>query len=1003
MVFKFVLNQSKLFLQKTPLPLVLIIPFALQVVTAVGLTGWLSLRHGQQAVSEMADQLRDEQTERILQQLVSYVNVPQHLVSDMALTSQLGILDWQDFSEIERFLWLNLQQHKSLFIASLGLETGAVVSVGQVEGKLASRIAQPGTNRLYTYELVGQGRRGEQIMVYDFDVKKRPWYTTAVTAGQTTWTEIYPSYDVPILQISAVRPIYAGDGELIGVANAAISLEQISEFLQALEVSRVGATFIIERSGFLVASSTSEKLYRTQEQGTRETRERLLATDSQDSLVRATTQHLLEAVGDLSSIEQSQEFEFQLNGQQQFVQVTPFADPFGIDWLTLVVVPKSTLMEEIWLNRRVTLAFCLITLMLAVYAGAITVRLVSRPLQWLNQAARNVAQGNLSQTVSANYIAEVRELAQSFNWMTMQLQDSFSRLRTLNRALAAKESRLNQFLEALPVGVSVHDLTGRLVYTNQVGLDLLQIEQPLSAVKEELATAYQVYYPKTQQLYKSEDLPVVRALAGETVHTDNLEFRRGSEAVLLEVHATPIYNAQGEIEGAITTFQDIRDRKHTEEQLLYQSLHDSLTDLPNRSFLMQRLQSALEQVHQNPDHYFALLFLDLDRFKVINDSLGHLVGDELLVSLAQRLQAVTRAQDLAARLGGDEFVILLEHLQEMQDPVAVAQRIFAQLQRPVILAGREIFVSTSIGIVFGTHQYMKAVDLLRDADIALHRAKAKGRNCYEIFGTPMHQQVVERLHLEQDLYQALENQDLSIYYQPIVKIDTGDIVGFEALARWYHPTRGFVCPSEFIQMAEETDLIVSLDHWMLQQASQQLVQWQNQFQGLETLKVSVNLAVRTLLDSHLLARIQQTLEQTGLAKHCLTLEITESSLIPDIALTNDLLSKLRQQGIQISIDDFGTGYSSLSYLQDLSADTLKIDGSFVRQMPSNNRNYNLVKMIITITHQLGLMTVAEGIRTLQHMKQLRQLGCQLGQGYYFSAPLSAQAATKLLAHRRTLP
>lgn len=1003
MVLKSILNQGKLFFQKTPLPFVLIIPFALQIFAAVGLTGWLSLRYGHQAVKDMADQLRDEQTEQILQQLENYVSVPQHLIEDIAFASQLGILDWQDLSEVESFLWFNIQGHESLFITSLGLETGAVVGVGQVEGKLASRIAQPGTNRLYTYDLVGQGRRGEPIMVYDFDVKQRPWYTTAVAAGQPTWTAVYPSYDVPILQISAVRPVYAQDGELIGVANAALCLEQMSEFLRDLEISEVGATFILERSGSLVASSATEKLYRTHVQGTQVTRELLLATDSRNPLIQATSQHLLEAVGNFSSIHQAQEFEFQYNGQRQFVQVTPFADPFGIDWLTVVVIPQSALMGEIWLNRRITVAFCLIALLLAVYAGAITVRLVSRPLRGLNRAAKNVAQGNLAQTVKASYIAEVRELAQSFNWMTMQLQDSFSELQTLNRALAAKESRLNQFLEALPIGVSVHDLAGKLIYANQVGLDLLQIEQPPLVKKEEFATADQIYNSQTQQLYKTEDLPVVRALAGETVHTDNLELRSGSEAVLLEVHATPIYNEQGEIEGAIAVFQDIRDRKRAEEKLLYQSLHDSLTDLPNRSFLMQRLQSAIEHVHQAPDDFFALLFLDLDRFKVINDSLGHLVGDQLLVSVAQKLQAITRPQDLAARLGGDEFVILLEHLRGTQDPVEVAQRIFAQLQLPVILAEREIFVSTSIGIVFGTHQYKEAVDLLRDADIALYRAKAKGRNCYEIFGTQMHQQAIKRLHLEQDLRQALENQALCAYYQPIVTLDTGNIVGFEALARWYHPTQGFICPSEFIRIAEESDLIMSLDHWMMQQAAQQLAQWQHQFQGLETLKISVNLAVRNLQDPQLLARIQQTLAQTGLAKHCLTLEITESHLIPNITLTNDLLSKLRQQGIQISIDDFGTGYSSLSYLQDLSADSLKIDSSFIRQMPASDRNYNLVKMIVTLAHQLGLKTVAEGIRTQQHLRQLRQLGCQFGQGYYFSAPLHAKAVTQLLTRRRPLP
>jgi diguanylate cyclase (GGDEF)-like protein len=1001
MVFNFLVSQSKHFLQKTPLPLFLIIPFVLQMLVALGLTGWLSWQYGQKAMSEMADQLQEEQTAQILERLTTYVDVPQHLINHLALTTQLGILNWQDLSEVERFIWLELreQNHESLFIASLGLENGAVAAVGKVEGKLAIRTAAPGTNRLFTYEVTGQGNRGQQIMVYDFDVKQRPWYTTAIAAGKPTWTSIYPSYDVPVLQMSAVRPVVDDKGEVLGVANAALSLAQMSQFLQNLETSQVGTTFIIERSGFLVASSVPEPLYQTRYEGTQEIRERLLANQSRDSLVRETTQALSQKLGDLNNIRQSQEFEFQQDGQPQFVQVTPFTDGLGIDWLVVGVIPKSEFMGEMWLKRRITLSFFMIALVLSLYVGIITVRLVSRPLQQLNEAAKNVAQGDFDQRVNADYVAEVQELGQSFNQMTTHLQDSFSQLQRLNQALAQKESRLNQFLEALPVGVSVHDLTGKLFYINKVGLNLLHIDAPLDAATDELATAYQIYYPQTQQLYKSEDLPVVRALAGETVHTDNIEFRRGEEGIVLEVHTTPIYNEQGEVEGAIAVFQDVRDRKRIEEQLLYQSLHDSLTSLPNRTYLMQRLRCALERVQQHPERYFALLFLDLDRFKVINDSLGHLVGDQLLITVAQKLQTVIRSQDVAARFGGDEFVILLEPIRGTQDSVEVARRIFAELQCPLLLEGREVFISTSIGIVFGTHQYTEAADLLRDADIALYRAKAKGRNCYEIFGTKMYQQVLERLHLEQDLRQAIDNQKLSVYYQPIVALETTKIIGFEALARWFEPVRGFIPPNEFIQIAEETGMIVSLDRWMMQQACQQLVQWQQQFEGLDDLKMSVNLAVQDLQDSHLLDSIFQTLQQTGLAEQCLSLEITESNLIPNISLTNDLLSQLRNQGIHISIDDFGTGYSSLNYLQHLAADTLKIDGSFIRQMYQSDKTLNLVKMIITLSHQLGLDIIAEGIETQQQVVDLRQLGCQLGQGYYFSKPLTAEAVTALLSNQ----
>ncbi len=459
----------------------------------------------------------------------------------------------------------------------------------------------------------------------------------------------------------------------------------------------------------------------------------------------------------------------------------------------------------------------------------------------------------------------------------------------------------------------------------------------------------------------------------------------------------------GEITGYVGTITDISDRKYAEEQLLYNALHDALTNLPNRNLLLKRLELAINRTQRMKNYHFAVLFLDMDRFKIINDSLGHLAGDQLLTMIAQKLKSKIRAMDLAARLGGDEFVILLEHLGGIEEAIGVAERILTEFKAPLMLNGYEVFITASIGIVLGKENYRQASDLLRDSDIAMYQAKAQGKSCYKIFDAQMHTQAIIRLNLEHDLRKALERQEFIVYYQPIFDINTNHLIGFEALVRWQHPIQGFVPPEEFICIAEETRLIVALDNWVLYTACQQLAIWQTQFSTQFPLKVSVNLSVQDLRKPTLVKDVERILNETGLDGHCLSLEITESMLIENINEMLIVLEQLKKLGIQISIDDFGTGYSSLSYLHRLPADTfsslsylhrlpadtLKIDRSFINQMQEGSRNYQVVKTIITLSKLLGLAVVAEGIETQQQLQWLQQLGCEFGQGYLFSRPLAA--------------
>ncbi len=443
-----------------------------------------------------------------------------------------------------------------------------------------------------------------------------------------------------------------------------------------------------------------------------------------------------------------------------------------------------------------------------------------------------------------------------------------------------------------------------------------------------------------------------------------------------------------------TLIMDISARIKAEHKLKHDALHDSLTGLPNRNLLMERLELAFKRAKRHPEYQFALLFLDLDNFKVINDSMGHLIGDELLLAVVTRLNKFIRETDLAARLGGDEFVILLEELDDIEEAVRVAERILEFMRSPFRLNDREVFTSTSIGIVVGSTSYQSAEDLLRDADLAMYRAKQSGRGQYAIFDPAMQLQVKQRLHLENDLRKALENDEFTLYYQPIFDLETDVIQGFETLIRWQHPQRGFVSPGEFIAIAEETELIAPMGHWILHTASQQLASWQAQFPA-KPLRISINLSVKQL-QSSLLQQLEEVLATYNLQNNSLGLEITESMLVQNVEVTRRLLEQIKAEGICLSIDDFGTGYSSLSYLNQLPVDTLKIDRTFVSPAATDIRNQVIAESVIALSNALGLKAIAEGIETPQQLQWLKGLDCELGQGFLFSPPVTAAQATELL-------
>ncbi|HEY9750136.1 MAG TPA: EAL domain-containing protein [Allocoleopsis sp.] len=457
-----------------------------------------------------------------------------------------------------------------------------------------------------------------------------------------------------------------------------------------------------------------------------------------------------------------------------------------------------------------------------------------------------------------------------------------------------------------------------------------------------------------------------------------------------------IRDARGQVVRIDGIATDITERKWMEAQLVHDAYHDALTGLPNRSLFIDRLKQAIARTRRRSHHAFAVLFLDLDRFKVINDSLGHLVGDQLLVAIAERLAKCLDPAHTIARLGGDEFTILLDPMEAANDATTVAEQIHQALQQPFNLNGHEVFTTASIGVAFSGTGYVQPEEVLRDADAALYHAKEQGKARFAVFDTTMHHQAMSLLQLEMALRWAIERQELRVFYQPIVSLTTGRIVGFEALVRWIHPERGLVSPAEFIPVAEETGLIVAIGQGVLIESCQQLRQWQTQFPTASALTISVNLSSRQFSQPDLVEQVAQVLQETGLSPQSLKLEITESGIMNN-AESAALLRQLQTLKVQLCIDDFGTGYSSLSRLRQFPIHTLKIDRSFVGTMRESVEDAEVVQAIITLAHNLGMDVVAEGIETPEQLAHLRRLHCEQGQGYLFSKPLNSQAAEALLA------
>ncbi|MEH1937201.1 MAG: EAL domain-containing protein [Nostoc sp.] len=587
-------------------------------------------------------------------------------------------------------------------------------------------------------------------------------------------------------------------------------------------------------------------------------------------------------------------------------------------------------------------------------------------------------------------IAPIKDDNGNITGAVLVFQDITERKQILE-ALACRQQEFKALVENAPDIISRFNTQLRYVYVNPAIEKLTGIltETFIGKTNAELNLPEEfcrICDHKLQQVFQTKqeiEFECSLAIAWEIRH--------------YHTRLVPELASDGSVYFVLSIARNITALKLAQAQLIHDAFHDLLTGLPNRALFIERLERGLMLVKRRVDYIFAVLFLDLDRFKVINDSLGHMIGDQLLTALAQRLENCVRSGDTVARLGGDEFTILLDDLNNINDVTCVVERIHQALTSAFKLSGYEIFTTVSIGIVLSKASYNRPEELLRDADIAMYRAKALGKARHKIFDSTMYTQETKLLQLEMDLRRAVERQEFQIHYQPIILLETYKTIGFEALVRWQHPQHGLVFPDSFIPMAEETGLIIPIGYWVLREACRQMRAWQIQFPADPPLTISVNLSTKQFLQPGLIEQITQIIQETDLEASNLKLEITESVLMENIQSATFMLLQLQQMNIQLHLDDFGVGYSSLSYLQRFPSNALKIDRSFIAKIGANGENLEIIQAIITLAQSLNKDVIAEGVETVEQLAQLRAMKCKYAQGYFFSQPLDSKSIERLIA------
>lgn len=659
---------------------------------------------------------------------------------------------------------------------------------------------------------------------------------------------------------------------------------------------------------------------------------------------------------------------------------------------------KTVTTEAMDKMKKVTTILATLML-LALVIGMITsvylTRAITRPIFALLDATRMIASGRLGYTVDFKDKTEFGELASHFNDMSRSLHQSYAKLeqeiserKKSEEALSESEERYALAAQGSNDGLWDWDLRNNHIYFSS------RWKLMLGYADDEINDQPEEWFSRIHP----DDRPEIEVRIASHISCHNSHFEeefrimhKDGDYRWMLVRGLAVRNESGQAYRMAGSQTDITSNKTATEQLVYNAFHDALTDLPNRSLFTNRLQHVITTSSRRGETLYAVLFLDMDRFKTINDSLGHLVGDKLLIAVGIRLSECIRPGDTVARLGGDEFSVLLENINELKDAVDIADRIHHKLAAPVIIDGHEIYAAVSIGIALGSDLYERAEQVLRDADIAMYEAKKRGSACSEIFDTKMHASILDRIQLESELHGVLDHNELTMVYQPIVDLNSQSLAGFEALVRWNHPTRGVIYPTEFIPLAEETGLIVKIGEWIMREACRELNSLQKRFSTEPPLRMSINISGKQFSQESLADTVAEILQETGVAPCCLAIEITESILMENIDVAIATMKRLRAMGVHIHIDDFGTGYSSLSYLHSLPIDALKIDRSFIKKLTAKGENMEIIMSILSLAKSLNFEVIAEGVEMNHQLEHIKGLDCRFGQGFLFSRPMNPDA------------
>jgi diguanylate cyclase (GGDEF)-like protein/PAS domain S-box-containing protein len=649
-----------------------------------------------------------------------------------------------------------------------------------------------------------------------------------------------------------------------------------------------------------------------------------------------------------------------------------------------------------------------ITLALGAVVAVKLTRSITGPIDNLVLATRAIAGGELGHTIDQTDKTEFGEFASHFNAMSLALKENYEELvreiterRQTEEALRESEERYALAAQGANDGLWDWNIRNNTVYYSFRWKSMLGFDD--AGIGSTLEEWLSRVHPDDREQVEAKLSAHINSQSPQFECEHRIQHKDGSYRWMLN-RGLAVRDAHGKAYRMAGSQTDITGRKNAEAQLVHDAFHDALTGLPNRALFMDRLEHVIASAKRHPRYLYGVLFLDLDRFKVINDSLGHGAGDKLLIEVGQRLKSCLRPGDTVARLGGDEFAILLEDIDDAADAEEITQRIEQVLAPHYAIQGSEIITTQSIGIALRSDRYEWPEQILRDADIAMYEAKSKGRSRHEFFDTKMHASIIDRLQLESDLRIAVEHQSgFLLHYQPIMDLKSQRLIGFEALVRWKHATRGLIYPLDFISLAEETGLIFPLSNWIIRESCIQIGAWQKKYPGNPELRMSVNISSKLLLQPGFAESIQTMLLEQALDPGSLAIEITESVIMehPDRAV--ETMAKLQKMGVHIHIDDFGTGYSSLSYLHSFPVNALKIDRSFIAKMSANSDNQEIIKTIIALAQNLKLEVIAEGLEQDHQLSAIKGLECGFGQGFLFSKPLPPEALESWILSGNSFP